>query len=96
MRNGFVRSIGARLVEFLGSFQFSQSLQAFVDLNATANNECATADGNQVAMAQDTKMNFFIIDFAAVGAFEVSQHEIAVVLLDFNVEAANAFVVELD
>ena len=70
--------------------------QALGDLVARAEQQQRAAHRDHVAVAEDPELDRLAVDLGAVGALQVGQHELLVVLLDLQVEAADALVVELD
>ena len=51
---------------------------------------------DHVAGPQPPELDGLAVDLGAVGAFQVGQHQLALVFLDFQMEAADPLVVELD
>ena len=66
------------------------------DLIARAEQEHGSAERNDIAEAEDAKLGVLAVDAGAVGALQVGEHELALIFLDFEMEAADALVVELD
>src|SRR5208283_6146319 len=59
-----------------------------------AEQEHRTADADPVPGPQPPDLHRVAVDPGAVGAFQVGQDDVAVVMLDLGVKAANPFIVE--
>jgi len=51
---------------------------------------------DHVTVPEDTKLNVLAVYLRTVGAFQVRQHQTIVILLDFHVESADTFIVQLN
>ncbi len=60
------------------------------------NSRTRAAEGDHVAEAEDAKLDVFAVDLGAVGAFQIGEDDFFAVLLDLQMKAADALVVELD
>ena len=66
------------------------------NLLARAEYQQRSAQGDHVARAEHPNLHALAVDLRAVGALQVGQHDLVLVFLDLQVEAADPFVVELE
>ncbi len=82
------------------SFDFglagSESRQTLGDFIARAEEENGAAERNGIAHTEDPQLDRFAIDLGSIGALQIGKHQAIVVILDLEVESANAFIVQLN
>ena len=74
----------------------AQAGQPLRDLLLRSVQQHRAADGDHVAVAQDPQMRVVAVDLGAVGAVEIGKHDLVLIFLDLEMEAADTLVGELD
>ena len=67
-----------------------------IDVGLRADQDQRAPQRDHVAVANDPHLDVLAVDLRAVGALEIGEDDLVVVLLELEVVAANPFVVELD
>ena len=91
-----LRQLLGHQIASLGDAVAAQLFQPVRDLIARAEQQHRSPQRNHVAEPQDAQLRVFAVDAGAVGALQVGEHQLALVFLDLEVEAADPLVVELD
>src|SRR5262249_49142209 len=74
----------------------AQARHSCRDLFIGAEEKNGSADSDAIAGQQAADLYGVAVDAGAVGAFQVGQDDVAVVLLNLGVEAADAFIIQAE